>query len=115
MVLQTQTAPVTEVLTFYFTGMSSDDFTEKVFGFRDVLAQQPGFIEMALGTTHEEVAFDGEMGHPLVVLIGWESEQDFQTFINSSDYKQKSPARSLKEGVLRKAELEIVRLEPFQS
>lgn len=113
--LQTQTAPVTEVITFYFTGMSPDDFTEKASGFRDVLAQQPGFIEMALGVTHEEVAFDGATGHPLVILIGWESEQDFQNFIHSEDFKQKSPARSLEAGVLRKAEIEIVRLEPFRS
>lgn len=95
--------------------MSPDDFAEKVFRFRDVLVQQPGFVEMALGVTHEEVPFDGEKGHPLVVLIGWDSEQNFQTFIHSEDYKQKSPARSLKEGVLRKAEMEIVRLEPFRT
>ncbi|KAK4502124.1 hypothetical protein PRZ48_005547 [Zasmidium cellare] len=109
-----QTAPVTEVVTFYFTGSPPAEFVEKALAFREVLAQQPGFVDVALGVTHEEVEYQGEKGHPLVVLIGWGSEQQWKTFAESEEYKQKSPGRSLEEGVLKGFEMEVVTLEPLR-
>ncbi|KAF2158997.1 hypothetical protein M409DRAFT_30532 [Zasmidium cellare ATCC 36951] len=110
----TQTAPVTEVLTFYFAGTPPADFMEKAFAFREVLAQQTGFVDVALGVAHEEVEFEGEKGHPLVVLVGWKSEQDWKTFAESEEYKEKNPGWSLEKGVLRGFEMEVVTLEPLK-
>ena len=78
-----------------------------------MLERQPGFVDVALGVAHEEVDWKGTQGHPLVVLIGWQSERDCQTFANSAEYKEKNPGRSLQEGVLRGFEMEVVPLQPL--
>jgi heme-degrading monooxygenase HmoA len=94
--------------------MPPDGFVETVLRFRtDVVAHQPGYVEAALGVTHEEVTFEGEKGHALVALVGWDSEQSWQTFANSEEYKEKNPGQTLEEGVLRGFEMEIVELQAY--
>ena len=92
--------------------MPPDGFLETVLRFRDdVVAQQPGYVDAALGVTHEEVIFEGEKCRALVALVGWKSEQDWQTFASSKEYKEKNPGQTLEEGVLRGFEMEIVELQ----
>lgn len=105
-----QCAPITEVVTFYFGGPPPTGFLDQALAFREILAQQPGFVEVVLGVTHQEVEFEGEMGYPLVVLLGWESEEHWKTFAESEEYKNKNPGRILEEGVLRGVETEVVSL-----
>lgn len=110
---QAQSAPVTEVVTFYFADSPPTGFIEKALAFREVLAQQPGFVEVALGVTHQEVEFEGQTGHALVVLVGWESEESWKTFADSEEYKEKNPGQSLEAGVLKGFEMEVVSLREF--
>ena len=111
---QAQTAPVTEVVTFYFAGSPPEGFVDTALRFREeVVARQPGYVEAALGVTHEEVTFEGEKGHALVALVGWDSEQSWRTFANSEEYKEKNPGKTLEEGVLRGFEMEVVELQGY--
>lgn len=66
---------MTEVTTLYFAGPPPLGFVDTALGFREVPAQQPGFVDLALGETHEEVTFDGVKGYPIVLVVGWESEE----------------------------------------
>ena len=63
--------------------------------------------------THEEVTFEGEKGHALVALVGWDSEQSWQTFADSEEYKEKNPGQTLEEGVLRGFQMEVVGLQAY--
>ena len=106
---------MTEVVTFYFVGSPPEGFAETVLRFRDdVLAHQPGYVDAAFGVTYEEAVFNGEKGHALVALVGWDSEQSWRSFADSEEYKEKNPGGTLVEGVLRGFDMEIVRLSKFQ-
>ena len=98
--------------TYLFSGGPPSGFVDTALRFREILAQQKGFIEVAVGVTHEEVPFDGDKGHAMVALVGWKTEQDWQTWADSQEAKEKNPSRGLGEGVLRKFEVEVVGLEP---
>lgn len=112
MLSQAQQAPVTEAVTFYFSGAPPQGFVETALGFRQVLSQQPGFVELAVGTTIEAVDHNDTKGNAVVALIGWKTREDFETFRDSETYKSQNPGLSLKDGELIGLDMIVANLHP---
>ena len=106
---------MTEVVTFHFSGPPPDGFLGKALGFRDVLAEQPGFVEIALGVTHEEVDLEGKKGYVVVALVGWETKEDFIAFRDSETLKEKSPGVGVQEDVLVGREMRVANLQKLKA
>lgn len=82
-------------------------------GFRDVLAQQKGFVEVAAGVTNEEFEYDGKHGKAVVALVGWETKQDYETFRDSETLKENGPDRWLENNPLLGRKLKIASLQKY--
>lgn len=68
-------APVTEIVTFYFDGVPPPAYSENVEKFAKVAEEKKvdGYQGLAYGFTHEEVEKDGIKGKAAVLAIGWQS------------------------------------------
>ena len=77
-----------------------------------MLAEQPGFVEVALGVTHEEVGLEGKKGCVVVALVGWEG---FIAFRDSETLKEKNPGVGVQEDVLVGREMRIANLQKLKA
>ncbi|KAK5172992.1 uncharacterized protein LTR77_003114 [Saxophila tyrrhenica] len=82
-------APVTEVVTFYFEGGPPDDSFESCKKFLETCEKesQQKVYGWAYGTTYEEIEKDGVKGKGAVLLIGWESRQEHMDFRETDTFK----------------------------
>ena len=78
-----------------------------------MLAGQAGFVDMAVGTTYEEVQFNGGVGNALVVQLGWSSEQSRDRFLKAEEQRMTVLGLTLEEEGLQGYQRELVSLQPL--
>lgn len=110
--LETLSAPVTEIATFYFGSDPPEKYIDGVNKFREVVDKESvdGYLGGAVGITYEEVEREGVKGKGAVLVIGWKSVEAHMAFRETETFKQNIGL--LREGV-QKAEMHHVQFMRF--
>ncbi|KAK5107424.1 hypothetical protein LTR62_001285 [Meristemomyces frigidus] len=87
---KTFAAPTTEFATFYFEGEPPADYVEKAMECVEVIRKEAGagFLDAAVGVTHEVVEHEGVKGKAAVLAVGWRSREAHMEFRETKAFKE---------------------------